>query len=354
VSARPPTAARTGLCCRPARERSPRPEASLKLIVQIPCFNEEATLAETVRSIPRRVPGFDRVEVLVVDDGSSDRSVEVARAAGADHVVRHRANRGLAAAFRSGLDAALRLGADVIVNTDADNQYDAADLPALTEPILAGRADLVVGDRRPSELAHFSWLKRRLQRLGSASVRRLSGLDVGDAVSGFRAVSREAALRMNVVSDFSYTIETLIQAGRSRLAVVTVPVRARATARASRLFTSLPRFLERSLGTMVRTYTMYHPLRVFLGIGVALALAGAIPIVRFLVYYFQGQSEGKVQSLVLGGVLVIIGFVATLVGIVADLIAFNRQLIESTLERVRRLEAERPAFGGPPADRAER
>lgn len=314
---------------------------SLKLIVQIPCFNEQESLAEAVRAIPRAVAGFEHVEVLVIDDGSTDSTAEVARAAGADHIVRHRSNRGLAAAFRTGLDASLRLGADVIVNTDADNQYDAADIPALVAPILDGRADMVVGDRRPGELAHFSATKRLLQRLGSASVRRASGVEVGDAVSGFRALSREAAVKINVVSTFSYTIETLIQAGRSRLAVASVPVRSRPTARSSRLFTSVPRFVERSLGTMLRVYTMYHPLRVFLAIGGLLVFAGSLPILRFMYYWFEGASQGKVQSLVIGGVLVIVGFVAALVGVVADLIAFNRQLIESTLERVRRLEVGR-------------
>jgi len=309
----------------------------VKLIVQIPCYNEEAALAETLRDIPRTVPGFERVEVLVVDDGSDDRTVEVARSAGSDHVVRHRRNRGLAHAFRTGLDAALALGADVIVNTDADHQYEGRDIPALVAPILAGRADMVVGDRQTHRLAHFSRTKRFLQWLGSALVRRLSGLDVPDAVSGFRAFSREAALRLNVLSTFSYTIETLIQAGRSRMAVAVVPVAARPTRRRSRLFRSLPQFLERSLVTMVRVYTMYHPLRVFVLLGSLLSLAGLVPIVRWLFFYFHGQGGGHLQSLVLGAALLVIGFVMLLVGLVADLIAFNRMLVEETLEKVRAL-----------------
>jgi glycosyltransferase involved in cell wall biosynthesis len=316
---------------------------TLKLIVQIPCFNEEETVAEAVAAIPRSVPGVDRVEVLIVDDGSTDLTVERARAAGADHVVRHLSNRGLAAAFRTGIDACLALGADVIVNTDADNQYEAEDIPALVEPIVSGRADLVVGDRRPGTLAHFSRTKRLLQRLGSRGVRGLSGVEVGDAVSGFRALSRDAAFRMNIVSSFSYTIESLILAGRARMAVESVPVRSRATTRKSRLFTSIPRFLERSLATLLRVYTMYHPLRVLLGVGLTFFLIGTVPIVRYLWYYFQGQSEGKLQSLVLGGVLLVIGFVAAMIGIVADLISFNRQLIETLLEKVRRLESSRSA-----------
>jgi glycosyltransferase involved in cell wall biosynthesis len=311
----------------------------MKLIVQVPCYNEEETLAATVAGIPRQIPGIDRVEILIVDDGSSDETLRVARAAGVDYVVRHRRNRGLAAAFRTGLDAALRLGADIVVNTDADNQYEGRDIPKLIRPLVEGRADLVVGDRNPSELTHFSPTKRLLQRMGSSLVRRLSGVNVSDAVSGFRALTREAGMRINVVSDFSYTIETLIQAGRSRMAVESVPIRARETSRESRLFTSIPKFLERSLGTMLRVYTMYHPLRVFLVIGLSLATLGSIPIVRFVWYYFQGEGAGKVQSLLLGGVLVILGFVAGLVGVVADLIAFNRRLIEECLVRVRQLES---------------
>lgn len=318
----------------------------MKLIVQVPCFNEEETLLETIAAIPRRIDGVDEVEVLIVDDGSSDRTVEVALGAGVDHIIRHRANRGLAAAFQSGVDACLRLGADVIVNTDADNQYEARDIPELIRPILDGRADLVVGDRQPGSLRHFSPFKRLLQRIGTRSVILLSGVQVGDAVSGFRALSRDAALRLNVVSDFSYTIETLIQAGRARMAVASVDVRTRATDRKSRLFTSIPRFLERSLGTMVRAYTMYHPLRVFLSIGSLLTFLGLVPVGRFLWYYFQGEGAGKVQSLLLGGVLLIMGFAAVLIGIVADLIGFNRRLIEMSLERIRRLEADRAGVAG--------
>jgi glycosyltransferase involved in cell wall biosynthesis len=325
----------------------------MKLIVQVPCFNEEESLAETVAAIPRQVEGFDVVEILVVDDGSTDRTVEVARGVGVDHLIRHRRNRGLAAAFQTGIDACLRLGADVIVNTDADNQYEARDIPELVRPILEGRADVVVGDRQPGSLRHFSASKRLLQRIGTRTVVLLTGLEVGDAVSGFRALSRDAALRLNVVSDFSYTIETLIQAGRARMAVTSVAVRSRATERKSRLFTSIPRFLERSLATMVRVYTMYHPLRVFLSIGFFLALVGTVPVVRFLWYYFQGEGAGKVQSLLLGGVLLIMGFAAVLIGILADLIGFNRRLIEMSLERIRRLEAERSVDAGAPSARRE-
>jgi glycosyltransferase involved in cell wall biosynthesis len=310
----------------------------MKLIVQIPCFNEEATLPETVRDIPRVIEGVDRVEILIIDDGSTDRTVEVAREIGVDHIVRNKNNQGLARTFRTGLDACLRLGADVIVNTDGDNQYCGADIPALVRPILDGKADLVVGDRRTAEVAHFSPLKRRLQRLGSFTVRQLSGTDIPDAVSGFRAVSREAALRLNIVSSFSYTIEMLIQAGKKHMAIASVPVRTNPKTRESRLFRSIPKFIERSLTTMVRMYAMYQPLRVFFYIGLTLTVLGLLPILRFVWYYFAEGGAGHIQSLVLGGTLVIVGLVTFLIGLVADLINFNRQLLEMTLERVRRIE----------------
>lgn len=314
----------------------------MKLIVQIPCFNEQATLPQTLADIPRQIDGFDRVEILVVDDGSTDGTAEVARRCGADHVVRHTRNQGLARAFRTGLDACLELGADVIVNTDADNQYAGSGIPDLVRPILAGQADIVVGDRGADRLPHFSAGKRRLQRLGSRVVRRLSGVAVPDAVSGFRALSREAALKINVVSSFSYTIETLIQAGHERMAVASVPVAVNPQTRESRLFRSLPYFLLQSLATMIRTYTMYKPLRVFSTLGLALVLLGTLPVVRFLFYYFQGQGGGKVQSLVLGAVLLIFGFMSLLVGVIADLISVNRRLLEILLQKVRRLEPPDP------------
>jgi glycosyltransferase involved in cell wall biosynthesis len=310
----------------------------MKLIIQIPCYNEEGALAATLADLPRRVEGVDRVEVLVIDDGSTDRTGEVARRAGADHVVRHTANLGLARAFRSGIEACLRLGADVIVNTDADNQYRGEDVAALIRPVLEGRADIVVGDRQTSGLEHFSPVKRLLQRLGSMVVRRLSGLDVPDAVSGFRALSREAALKTNIVSSFSYTIEMLIQAGHKDLQVSHVPVGVNRVHRRSRLFQSLPQFIERSAATMVRAYAMYQPMRVLFGLGLVVAVVGLAPILRFLYFYLRGEGGGHVQSLVLGGAALTMGLAIFLIGLVADLIAFNRQLIEITLEKVRRLE----------------
>ncbi len=284
----------------------------IKLIVQIPCFNEEGTLPETLADIPREIAGVDVVEILIIDDGSTDRTVEVARECGVDHIIRNKKNIGLARTFRVGLDACLRRGADIIVNTDGDNQYEGADVPVLIQPILDGQADIVVGDRRTDQVEHFSANKKRLQNLGSFAVRNLSGLDISDAVSGYRAISRDAALQLNIVSSFSYTIEMLIQAGKKHLTVASVPIRTNPKTRESRLFKSIPKFIERSLTTMVRMYAMYQPLRVFFYIGMTLSLIGAAPILRFVYFYMIGQGEGHVQSLILGGALLIIGVIAFL------------------------------------------
>ncbi|ESQ17195.1 MAG TPA: glycosyltransferase family 2 protein [Chromatiaceae bacterium] len=312
----------------------------MKLIVQIPCYNEEKTLPETIADIPREITGIDKVEVLIIDDGSRDHTVDIAREIGVDHIIRNKRNLGLARTFRKGLDACLVRGADIIVNTDGDNQYVGADIPKLIEPILAGRADMVIGDRQTNSIPHFSPIKRLLQYLGSGVVRRLAGIWVPDTVSGFRAISREAAIRLNIVSSFSYTIETVIQAGKRQLAVDSVHVRTNPKTRDSRLFKSIPHFIKNSLGTMVRMYAMYQPLRMFFFIGAAMLLLGALPILRFLFFYVTEGGAGHVQSLVLGGVLVILGFITFLAGLVADLISFNRQLLEMTLERVRRLELD--------------
>jgi glycosyltransferase involved in cell wall biosynthesis len=295
------------------------------------------------------------VQWLVVDDGSTDGTGEVARRLGVDHVVRHARNRGLAQAFRTGIDASLRLGADIIVNTDADNQYPGTEIPRLIQPILEGRADVVIGDRRTQDLEHFSTTKKILQRFGSFVVRRLSDTDVPDAVSGFRAISRRAATELNIISSFSYTIEMVIQAGKKRLAVVSVPVSVNPRTRESRLFRSLRQFVTLSAATMVRTYTMYQPLRVFTSIGLLLAIMGAAPGLRFLYYYFAGEGAGHVQSLVLGGALLVVGLITVLIGVVADLIAANRRLLEMILERqrsamdpgdqAREKEAEKSATG---------
>jgi glycosyltransferase involved in cell wall biosynthesis len=312
----------------------------VKLIVQIPCFNEQKDLWRTIRQIPRRIDGVDEVEVLVIDDGSGDRSPEIADEAGADHVVRHRRNMGLGWTFRTGLDTALALGADIIVNLDADNQYDAQAIGALIKPILDGEADIVIGDRAPGSSPHFSWLKRRLQKLGSRVVARLSGVEVPDAVSGFRALSREAAIRTVILSPFSYTIEMLVEAGRKRLSVKSVPVGTNKVERQSRLFRSIPQFLAKSGTLLLRMFTMYHPLRVFSVLGGALLIFGFIPIARFLIFAAMGDSQGHIQSLVLGGTLVVVGVLALLIGMVADLVGFNRQLLEIALERIKRIELQ--------------
>ncbi|MCB1787756.1 MAG: glycosyltransferase family 2 protein [Chromatiaceae bacterium] len=317
----------------------------MKLIVQIPCYNEEHTLPQTVADIPRDIEGIDKVEILIIDDGSTDRTIEVARSIGVEHIVRNKKNMGLARTFRRGLDACLRAGADIIVNTDGDNQYAGADIPKLVQPILEGRADMVIGDRQTDKIAHFSGFKKFLQWLGSGVVRKLAGVWVPDTVSGFRAFSREAAIRTNVVSSFSYTIETVIQAGKKDMAVVSVPIATNPKTRESRLFKSIPAFIERQVSTIVRMYAMYQPLRVFFYLGSLLMLIGLIPILRFVYFYFVGDGGGHIQSLVLGGVFLLMGFIAYLAGLVADLISFNRQLLEMTLERVRRMELEQRRSG---------
>lgn len=310
----------------------------MKLIIQIPCFNEAESLPETLLALPRRLPGISEIEFLVIDDGSVDGTSEVARRFGVHHLVRHRTNRGLAAAFRSGIDHALGAGADIIVNTDADNQYRGEDVAALVAPIVGGSADIVIGDRGVAENANFSPLKRRLQRLGSATVRWLSDTQVTDAVSGFRAMSRQAAQRINITATFSYTTDMLIQAGRKRMAVATVPVRTNGAVRPSRLFRSIPQFIASTGSTMVRAYAMYNPLRFFVALGLLAGLAGLGPILRFLYFVAVGDPGGHVQSLVLGGVLMLLGALCVMLGIVADLIGRNRQLLETVLERVRQLE----------------
>lgn len=312
----------------------------MKLIVQIPCYNEEATLPATFNDIPKVIEGVDVVEIMIIDDGSSDKTIEVAKELGVNHIVINKNNRGLARTFRTGINECLHLGADIIVNTDGDNQYAGWDIPKLIQPILDGKADVVVGDRNTSKVEHFSKVKKLLQKVGSFVVKKLSGVSVPDAVSGFRAYSREAALQLNIVSPFSYTIEALIQAGKKHMAVSSVPVETNEKTRESRLFSSIPKFIERQLTTIIRMYAMYQPLRVFFFIGVTLSIIGIIPIIRFLYFYFTGDGSGHIQSLILGGTFTILGFISFLIALVADLINFNRHLIEQTLEKVRRIELE--------------
>lgn len=318
----------------------------MKLIVQIPCYNEEQTLAQVIRGIPRQIERVDRVEILVIDDGSTDRTVEVARAAGAHHIIRHKTNRGLARAFQTGIDTCLKLGADIVVNTDGDNQYPQAEIPRLIRPILETRADVVIGDRQTHQIAHFPRHKKLLQAIGSWTVRLLSGTGVPDAPSGFRAYSREAATRMNVIGDYTYTIETLIQAGMQRSAITSIPIQVNPKTRESRLIKGLWSYLKQSAATIVRTYAMYQPLKVFFSIGIILGLVGLLGVARFLYYYLAGDGIGHVQSLILSAVFLIVGFQVVLIGLLADLIAANRKLLESTLYRVKTIETELATLKG--------
>jgi glycosyltransferase involved in cell wall biosynthesis len=301
----------------------------MKLVIQIPAFNEEALLPRALASIARHVPGFSQVQILVIDDGSTDSTAEVARECGADRVVRLPAHRGLAAAFSAGLEEALAMGADVIVNFDADLQYDAADIPSLVAPILEGRADLVVGDRGPGRLAHFSPGKRLLQRVGSWVVRQVSGLEVADAASGFRALTREAARRVNVFSRMTYTLETLIQAGSKDLRVASVPVRARPPERRSRLFTSVGKYVLVQGANVLRITALYKPLKIFSAAAGVFLVAGLLLGLRFLWFYLFGENPGgHVQSLILAAVLIIVGAQTFLIALLADLVAINRTLLE--------------------------
>ena len=312
----------------------------MKLIIQVPCFNEERTLSQTIDALPRSIAGIDTIEYLIVDDGSTDDTAEVARETGVHHIVRLPQHLGLAAGFTAGLEASLKLGADIIVNTDADNQYNAEDIPRLVEPILAGRAEIVVGDRGVSTLQSFTPMKRNLQRLGSWVIGQASGVHTPDATSGFRAITREAALRTLVLNQYSYTLETLIQAGARRMAVEYVPVRTNPQTRPSRLMKGIPDYLANSSATIVRAYTMYRPLRVFTALSALFILGGLVLSLRFLYFYIINQGAGHVQSLILAAILLIVGFQVFLIGLVADLIGFNRKILEEALYRLRRLELD--------------
>ncbi len=309
----------------------------MKLIIQIPCYNEEATLPLTLKQLPRSFQGVDEVEILVIDDGSTDRTVEVAKQEGVHHIVRLTNHKGLAHAFSAGLDACLRLGADIIVNTDADNQYVGEDIQKLIQPILNGEAEMVIGDRQVNTLPHFSFIKKQLQRLGSWTVRQLSGTEIPDTTSGFRAFSREAAMRLNVISRFTYTLETVIQAGKKNIALAHVPIRVNPQLRPSRLFSSVWGYIKRSTATILRIYTMYEPLKMFSIIGSIIFGAGVFIGIRFLYYYFSHQGTGHVQSLILAAVLMIVGFQVIMIGLLSDIIAANRLLIEEILYRMKKM-----------------
>jgi glycosyltransferase involved in cell wall biosynthesis len=313
----------------------------MKLIIQIPCFNEEAQLPETLSYLPRQIEGVDEVEWLIIDDGSSDATIDVARANGVDHIVRLTNHKGLAAGFQAGLDAGLKLGADVIVNTDADNQYDGRDIPKLVAPILRGEADMVIGDRRVDSNEHFSQSKRRLQRLGSWVVRQASSTEIPDTTSGFRAYNREAALQMQVVSKFTYTLETIIQAGKLLVAVDHVPIRTNPKTRESRLFPSIPAYIRRNGLSIFRIYSQYEPLRVFWGGALVTGAAAMVFFIRFLIDFISGGGiAGHIQSLIFGGVLFNAAMLLGALGVIGDLLAAQRIMLQRTFERVRRIELQ--------------
>jgi glycosyltransferase involved in cell wall biosynthesis len=311
----------------------------MKLIIQIPCYNEAKILPKTLSQLPKSVAGFDQVEILVIDDGSTDETAKTARENGADHIVRLTRHRGLAQAYAYGLDACLRLGADVIVNTDADNQYRAEDIAKLVEPILKGESEMVIGDRGVRTIEHFKPHKRILQRIGSRVVSATAGFDIPDATSGFRAITREVAMETMVLSNYSYTLETLIQAGAKKTRVSFVPIETNPPERPSRLFKSIRNYLVNSTVTIMRSFTMYRALRIFTIISILMLLIGSAIGIRFLIFYFQGRGSGMVQSLILAAVFLIVGFITFLIGLITDLVSFNRKILEEVLIRLRRQDS---------------
>lgn len=313
---------------------------TMKLIIQIPCYNEAETLEIALNDLPKKLEGIDEIEYLIINDGSQDNTVEVARNWGVHHIVSFKQNKGLAKGFMAGLDGCLRNGADIIVNTDADNQYCGEDIQKLIQPILDGRADMVIGARPIDETEHFSYIKKKLQHFGSWVVRKASNTDIPDAPSGFRAMSREAAMHINVVNDYTYTLETIVQAGREKMAITSVPIRTNAELRPSRLFNSILGYVKKSMLTILRAYMMYKPLKCFTYLASVPALIGLLIGFRFLYYMSQGRSGGHIQSLILGCTLIIIGFLTFMIGLVADVIAANRKLLQDTQYHARRSEYE--------------
>lgn len=310
----------------------------MKLIIQIPCYNEEKTLPITIKDLPKQIQGIDIIETLIINDGSKDNTVKVAEDMEVDHILSFKNNKGLSKAFSEGIEKCLELGADIIVNTDADNQYSGKDIPKLVKPIIDGKADVVVGDRQTDKIPHFSWLKKKLEKRGSAFIRSLSNTNVVDTVSGFRAFSKEAAMRINAFTEFSYTLENLIQLGHEKLKVISVPVQINEKLRKSRLYKNIPNFIFSQLATILRVYSTYKALRVFTVIGLILILPGLFGFIRFLYFYFTSSGQGHVQSLIFSTVLLIIGFFVFIFGIIADMISNNRKLIERALYKIKKLE----------------
>ncbi len=318
----------------------------MKLVVQIPCFNEGATLATTLAEIPQKIEGIDEIEILVIDDGSVDDTIEVAKTNGVKQICRHVANRGLGRAFRTGLHNALVLGADIIVNTDGDGQYVGSDIAKLVQPVLSGQADIVIGDRQTATNPEFGFANKFMQWLGSRVVRSLSGANVPDAVSGFRAISRQAAMDLNILSTFSYTIEMIIQAANKQMAIVSLPVETNPKTRESRLYKHIPQFVARQAVGTIRMYAMYRPMRFFFYIGAVLSASGIAPILRFVYLYFSGDGDGNIQSLVIGSALLTMGFMVLVAGLLSDLVSQNRQLTELALARIRAMELDGNAQQG--------
>jgi len=312
----------------------------MKLIIQIPCYNEEETLELAFRDLPRQIPGIDVIEYLIINDGSQDNTVQKARELGFHHIVSFKQNKGLAKGFMAGLDACLHLGADIIVNTDADNQYCGEDIAKLVKPILDGKADIVIGERPIDQTEHFSWKKKKFQHLGSWVVRVASGTDIPDAPSGFRAYSREAALQMNVVNEYTYTLETIIQAGHNKIAMTSVPIRTNGETRPSRLFSSMWKYMKRSATVITRSFVMYKPLKFFSIVGAILLLFGGVLGVRFLIFMAMGDGKGHVQSLILTAILLMMGFQTITIGLLGDTIAANRKILEDIQYRVRKIECD--------------
>lgn len=313
----------------------------MKLIIQIPCYNEADTLEIALNDLPKQIDGIDEIEYLIIDDGCKDNTVEVAKNWGVHHVVSFAQNKGLAKGFMAGLDACLRNGADIIVNTDADNQYCADDIPKLIKPILDHEADIVIGERPIDDTEHFSWIKKKLQHFGSWVVRKASHTNIPDAPSGFRAFSREAAMRINVINDYTYTLETIVQAGRNRIPITSVPVRTNPELRESRLFHSIWSYVKKSVRTIFRALMMYKPLYCFTLVAMVPSLIGVLVWVRFLIYYFTGRGSGHTQSLILACTLLIIGFVTFVIGLLADVISANRKILEDVQYHLKKQEYDK-------------